>query len=232
MKFSISIISLFISSVLFSQPVKQAPNLPEFDYRPLNFGFLIGLNTMNYYVVHKENIPLGAARRYADVLSYSPGLNLGMVTNYRINKHFGLRILPGITFGQRDLLFINEEGVADKNPLELKSTYLECPMLIKYNGARMMNAKPFFIFGMNVRYDLAKSKKDGLLINPFDVYWEFGAGIDSYMAYFRLSTEFKISIGMMNVLNPKGTDEYEDIYYTAVLDKLLSRIFVLTFYFE
>jgi hypothetical protein len=129
------------------------------------------------------------------------------------------------------MLFINENGIADKYPLELKSTYLECPILIKFNGARMMNAKPYFIGGINVRYDLAKSKKDGLLINPFDVYWELGAGIDSYMSYFRLSTELKISVGLLNILNPEGTGEYEDLFYSKVLDKLLSRVFVLTFYF-
>jgi len=232
MKFYFSVLLLLIGSLLVGQPVKQAPNLPEFDYRPLNFGFLMGLNTMNYLVIHAEHLPPGAERRYADVMSLSPGLNLGMVTNFRINKYFSLRILPGLSFGQRDLLFINDKGVADKHALELKSTYLECPMLIKLNGARMMNAKPYFVGGVNVRYDLAKSKKDGLLINPLDVYWEFGAGIDSYMAYFRFSTEFKISVGMLNVLNKEGTGEYEDIYYTKVLDKLLSRVFVLTFYFE
>ena len=232
MKFYLSVTIFLFSTVLFAQPVKQAPNLPEFDFRPLNFGFLLGLNTMTYYVIHAESLPLGAERRYADVITLNPGINIGMVTNFRLNKFFSLRLLPSISFGQRDLLFINDLGVADKNPLELKSTFLECPMLIKFNGARLMNAKPYFVGGFNVRYDLAKSIKDGMRINPFDVYWEFGAGIDSYMAYFRFSTELKISVGMLNVLNPIGTGEFEDVFYTKVLDKLFSRIFVLTFYFE
>jgi hypothetical protein len=217
---------------MYAQPAKQAPNLPGFDNNRLHFGFLIGINTMDYRVVHAENLEQGVKRRFAEIITLNPGINISMVSDLRLNKYLNLRILPGIAFGQRDLLFINEDGIADKNPLELKSTYLESPVIIKFNGSRMMNAKPYFIGGVNFRYDLAKSKKDGLYINPFDIYWELGAGIDSYMSYFRLSTEFKISVGLLNILNPKGTGEYEDIFYTKILDKLLSRVFVLTFSFE
>ena len=232
MRFRILYISLLTTISVFGQPAKQAPNLPAFDNKSLNFGFLIGFNTMNYQVIHAENLAPGVERRYADVVSLSPGLNLGMVTNFRINKYFSLRALPGISFGQRDLLFIDVNGKKDDFPLEIKSTYLECPIMLKFNGARMLNAKPYLVGGINPRYDLAKSKRDGLSIRSFDVYWEVGAGIDSYLSYFRFATEVKISVGMLNILNPQGVGSSDDLKYTNVLDKLLSRIFVLTFYFE
>lgn len=213
---------------------KGAPNLPNFDDDAINFGFLIGFNAMDFRIVHKASGSLdqGVDPRYAEVINLNPGINIGMVSNFRLNKYLSLRLLPGISFGQRDLLFINADGEKDEYPLEIKSTFLECPIMIKFNGARMHNAKPYFVTGINPRVDLAKSKKDGLLLHPFDLYWEVGAGIDSYMSYFRFSTEFKLSIGITNVLNKAGTGEPEDIYYTKVLDRLSSRIFVLTFYFE
>jgi len=232
MRFYLIITLLLITFNINAQPAKQAPNLPEFDNKSVRFGFILGINTMKYKIIHAQELEQGVTRRFTDVLELNPGINISMVSNFRINKYFNFRVLPGITFGQRDLLFIDEDGKEDKNPLEIKSTYLECPVLVKFNGARMMNAKPYFVGGVNFRYDLSKSKKDGLLIYPFDIYWEIGAGIDSYMSYFRLSTEFKISVGLLNVLNPKGTGEYEDIYYSNMLDKLFSRIFVLTFSFE
>jgi hypothetical protein len=188
---------------------------------------------MDYRVVSKAPALQGTDDpRYADVVNLSPGINIGMVTNFRLNKYFTFRVLPGISFGQRDLLFISDNGEEDEYPLEIKSTYIECPLVIKLNGARMTNAKPFLTAGINPRFDLAKSKKDGLMVRPFDVFWEIGAGMDSYMSYFRLSTELKLSVGMMNVLNPKGTGEPEDVLYSDVLDRLTSRIFVLSFYFE
>ena len=226
---------LMISLSLASQrKVPEIPNLPDFDNDAVNFGFLIGLNTMDFRVVHKAPGSLGdgVAPRYADVVSLNPGINIGMVSNFRVNKYLSLRLLPSISFGQRDLLFTDANGTEDKYPLEIKSTYLECPIMIKFNGARMTNAKPYFVTGINPRYDLAKSKKDGIVIRPMDLYWEIGAGIDSYMSYFRFSTEFKFSIGLRNVLNSSGTGEPDDILYTGVIDRLSSRIFVLTFYFE
>ncbi|MCA1744474.1 MAG: PorT family protein [Bacteroidales bacterium] len=225
---------LLMVGLAFGQPTQtRVPNLPNFDDKALNFGFLIGLNAMNYRVVSKAPALQGAGdARYADVVNLSPGINIGMVTSFRLNKYFNFRVLPGISFGQRDLLFVSEDGVEDEYPLEIKSTYIECPLVIKFNGGRMINAKPFLTAGINPRFDLAKSKKDGLLIRPFDVFWEIGAGMDSYMSYFRFSTELKLSVGMMNVLNPKGTGEPEDVLYSDVLDRLTSRIFVLTFYFE
>jgi len=241
MKLLPAIILLLFSSILNAQPVKNAPNLIWFDDRPLNFGFLIGINTMNYKIIHAQELEDEGIRRYAEVIELSPGISLGMVTNFRINKNFSLRILPGISLGQRSLKYINESYIYDSiltlkrdySSVNFSPIYLECPLIIKFNGARMMNAKPYFTGGVNFRYDLMVTKKAGMMLNPFDIYWEFGAGIDSYLTYFRLSTEFKISIGMFNVLDTKGTGEpYEDLYFTKPLNKLFSRIFTLTFYFE
>jgi len=240
MKLFPAIILLFFSSILYAQPEKSAPNLIWYDDRPLNFGFLIGINTMDYRVVHKQEIEAGVPRRYADVINLSPGINLGMVTNFRINRYFNLRLLPGFSMGGRDLMFSNGadtivyEIINQYKNVEFNAFFLEFPVSIKFNGARMINAKPYFSAGFNIRYDvMGNNPKFGILLNRFDIYWEIGAGIDSYLTYFRLSTEFKISIGTFNVLNPKGTDDkFEDLYYTNPLEKLYSRIFVLTFYFE
>lgn len=223
-----------MSSILLSaQPAKRALNIPTFDEKPLHFGFYVGLNVMDYSITHKAPSKLeGAEKRYGEVVSLTPGINIGMVTSLKLNKRLNFRALPGISFGQRDILFVDSDGNKDDKSLEIKSTYLEMPLLIKYNGSRMVNAKPFLVGGINPRFDLAKTKKDGLYMNSFDTYLEIGAGIDSYMAYFRFTTELKLSVGLFNMLNPAGTGEPEDILYTHVLDKITSRIFQLTFYFE
>lgn len=230
------IVFLFIfSASLFSQngQKKSSPNLPAFDYKPLHFGFLIGLNTMDFRVVHKqlEDRPAGMEDRYAEVVNLNPGLNIGIVSSLRINQYLNLRFLPGISFGQRDLWFI-ENGEEEPGPLEIKSTFLEFPFLLKFNGARMTNFKPYLVGGINPRVDLAKTENDGLNLRATDLYLEAGAGFDMYLTYFRLSTEAKLSVGLRNVLDPDGTGEPEDVMYTDVLDRLTSRLFVFTFYFE
>ena len=212
---------------------KGAPNLPAFDAKRLHFGFLIGFNTMDFRVYNTGEMTGNRNTYYAEVLHLNPGLNIGIVTSLRLNKNFNLRFLPGISFGQRDIYYMNQDGTFPENsPLQIKSTFLEFPLLVKFSGSRMHNVKPFMVAGANMKYDLAKNKQDHLLLRSLDLYGEAGAGLDFYMTYFRLSVELKASIGLFNVLNPAGTGEPGDEVYTQALDGLKSRIFVLTFYFE
>lgn len=243
MKPCITIVLFIISSVLLAQTQEQISYLNRFENKKLTYGFLIGLNSMDYKIIHAKDPEPIIENRYADVKKFNPGLNIGMIINYRINNNFNLRITPGLILGQRDLLY-SDKKVDDNNTSDfdishlfssaiISSTYLEIPLIIKLNSAKTNKTKPYFIGGINFRYDLSTTKKAGIMINPFDIYWELGGGVESYFNYFRLSTEFKISIGTFNILNSKGTGDYfEDLYYTKPLEKLFSRIFILTFYFE
>ena len=219
---------------------KLVANLKAFDEDRIHFGFLIGFNTMNFNIQHSGDSTFTlnpndkSEPRYAELLSLQPGINLGIVTSFRLRKNLNLRVLPGISFGQRDLTYILKSGlkVNEDEPLQIKSTFIEMPMMLKYGGDRNHNFKPYIVGGINPRYDLAKKKQSGILLNAFDLYYEIGAGFDSYLNYFRLSTELKISIGVRDMLNHNGSDEVLDLPYTQAIDKLTSRIFVLSFYFE
>jgi len=213
---------------------RNVPNLPGFDARQLHFGFLLGLNTMDFQVFNNglatdlnKQTPL-----YADIVHLQPGINIGIVSDLRLHKYFNLRFLPGISFGQRDLYFIYEDGKRVENPIELKSTFLEFPLLLKYSAVRDQNFKPYFIGGVNTRVDLARSKQEKMVLKPFDVCLEVGAGIDFYLNYFRLSTELKASFGMLNVKGYKATEDPADMVFGQAIDKLTSNIFHFTFYFE
>ena len=224
---------LFVALSYAQEGKKGAPNLPAFDEKKLHFGFLIGFNTMDFRVYNSGVQTDDGNTYYAEILNLNPGLNIQVVTSLRLNKYFNLKFLPGISFGQRNLSFMKEDGtITETSPLKIKSTFLEFPLLLKFSGSRMHNVKPYIIAGANMRYDLAKNKQDHLLLRSLDLYGEAGAGLDFYMTYFRLSVELKASIGMFNMLNPAGTGEVGDEIYTQVLDGLKSRIFVISFYFE
>ncbi len=229
---------------------KKVPNLTTFDEKKIHFGFIIGFNTMNFSVRHTgvSNSNNNGVPMYAEVLDLTPGINLGIVSSLKLRKNLNLRVLPGISFGQRNLTYIYNDGnpetlndnptpsatssVDMADPLQIKSTFLEMPIMLKYGSDRMHNFKPYLVAGINPRFDLAKNKQDRMLLKNLDLYYEVGVGFDSYLNYFRLSTELKISIGTMDVLDHKGTGDILDAKYTEAIDKLTSRIFVLSFYFE
>ncbi len=213
---------------------KQVPNLKGFDEKPILFGFLVGVNTSTFNILHsRASTPENQYNpQYAELLTLQPGINLGIVSSLRLRKNLNLRVLPGISFGQRDLSYIGADSTRSDEDLKIKSTFLEMPIMLKYGGDRNHNFKPYIVAGINPRYDLAKKKQDGLLLNSFDLYYELGFGFDSYLNYFRLSTEFKISIGTRDILNHEGTGELLDVPYTQAIDKMTSRIFVLNFIFS
>lgn len=210
------------------------PNLPAFDQRRIHFGFLIGLNALDFHIYNTglrtdEN---GQIARFGEIIHLNPGINLGIVTDLRLTDHLNLRALPGVGFGERDITFIDEHGKKLGDPLKIKSTFVEVPLLAKYGANRLKNVKPYVVAGTTPRFDLAKDKQDHLLLRSLDAYVDAGAGMDFYLPYFRFSIELRGSIGLTNVYDDTPSSEYEDIPYQQAIKRLKSRMICLTFYFE
>ncbi len=210
------------------------PNLPGFDHKPIHFGFLIGFNVLDFHIYNTgvRTLENGQVARYGEILHLNPGLNLGIITDFRLTEHLNFRVLPGVGFGQRDITFIDEYGVRIGDPLHIKSTFVEMPMLIKYGAFRLGNVKPYVVTGVTPRYDLAKDKQDHLVLKSLDCYWDLGGGMDFYLTYFRLSLEIRGSFGLNNVYSQKSTGDDDDLPYQQAIDKLKSRMICFTFYFE
>jgi hypothetical protein len=168
-----------------------------------------------------------------------PGVEIGIVTNFRLSEYLDFRFLPGISLGQRNLLYYDGVGRDNDSPItEMKigSTFINLPFNVRYEAKRENNYRPYLIGGANIRWDMARNKdfngEKGIYIKlqPFDIYWEGGFGIDFYLPYFKLSTEIKYSVGMLNVLSPDKHDLYPG--YVSSIDELKSRIFTFSFHFE
>ncbi len=214
---------------------KGVPNLPGYDRKAVHFGFLLGLNMLDFHVYNTgaRTYENGGMARYAEVTTLDPGLVLGIVTDFRLAENLNFRILPGISFGQRHLLFVDEQGNAiDDEPLKIKSTFIECPLLLKYGAKRLHNVRPFIVGGFTPRFDLAKDKQDHLNMRSLDFYADAGAGMDFYLTFFRLSVEIRCDFGMANVYDSTLSDDEADIPYQQSIRSLKSRWWGVVFYFE
>ena len=172
---------------------------------------------------------------YPEVSILNPGINIQIVTNLRASDHFDVRFLPVVSFGQRVIRFYkNRVLVNDQQRLE--SSFLEFPLLLKYNGDIMNNVRPYIIGGLNYRYDLAGKKEFDyakpiyLRLKRPDLYYEMGAGLDFYLTYFKLSVELKMSNGLGNVLIKEAAPGHPQFY--NAIDKIKSQIWILAFHFE
>jgi hypothetical protein len=191
---------------------------------------------------------------YTEVSSLRPGFHVHALSNLRLTDYLDLRFTPGISFGgvreinyvlrNRQTQIIDPEDI----PVKIESNFLEFPLLIKYKSERLNNFRPFLIGGINTRVDLAatkktwgRSKKENnlVLVKPLDFYYELGVGMDFYLQYFKFAVEFKYSVGLTNVLRTsiKKRGETivpppEDAIFTDAIDRLYSRMFMVTFHFE
>jgi hypothetical protein len=225
---------VFTSSVYAQRP--RVKNESWYDDKPVHFGFSLGLNAMDFNIV-PDQAYLDTNRLYPEVSILNPGINIQIVTNFRPAKHFDIRFLPGVSFGQRVIRFYNyDTGEIVNEEQQIESSFLEFPLLLKYKGARLNNVRPYIVGGLNFRYDLA-GKKDYddekpvyIRLKRPDLYYEIGTGLDFYLAYFKLSVEIKMSSGLANILVQDPHPQYPQ--YANAIQSMRSQMWILAFHFE
>ncbi len=232
--FPLTVLLLFAACV--SGQVKKVPNKLNYDDKWIHFGFMVGLNKMDFGFRRPDLTP--DTMLFADVSRPNPGFQVSIVSDLRMGDVFTLRFLPGITFGSRSLYYYDDNSqLMDKQTLE--SNFLDFPLLVKYKSRRVNNYRPYLIGGFNTRYDMAARKdydsESGVHVRlePLDFYIEGGFGIDFFLQYFKFSPELKVSAGFRDVLvhDPDGPGTGTGKYVYSI-DRLTSYLVMLCFYFE
>jgi len=204
-------------------------------------GFTLGFNTLDYRIIPSKSLlfTTTADSVYRIEPNQTVGINLGIVSDLRLGEYFNLRFLPGMIFGQRNLVYTMRDLTTDPNTysfytynMKIPSIYLDAPLSIKYRAKRINNYRPYLLAGYAIKYDLETKRisndNEGYTIKqlPLDYFYEFGFGIDWYLVYFKLSTELKYSYGTKNIL------VQENVEYARVIDELKSRMVILSLHFE
>ena len=231
----LSVLMLLAMALASTGQVAKVQNHPNYDYKWIHFGFMVGLNTMDFGFQR----PALDTLLFADVSSTKPGFQVSIVSDLRLNDHFTLRFLPGITFGAREFSFydVDENGnsILDAQ-WTVESNFLDFPLLVKYKSKRVNNYRPYLIGGLNFRYDMA-ARRDyepggpQVRLNKPDFYVEGGFGIDMFLQYFKFAPELKVSAGFRDVLVHDPAGAGKSIYVNSI-ESLNSYLVMLCFYFE
>ncbi len=154
----------------------------------------------------------------------------GGIVDYRIGKFATLRYLPQIEFSQRNYTFRFDDR---SETAKTESVSLNQCLLFKYHSVRHKNLRFYLIGGLRYSHDF-QSNEDAIrtpnrpLIaykaNSF--YYEYGFGIDNFGLWSLISTEFKMSNSLTNMIS-------QDPYiYSSSIDRIQSRLFQISFHFH
>lgn len=220
----------------FAQRVNSLPNLPHVDDKLLHFGFVLGIHAQDFALTPADVVDGNGVTWKGDEATLSPGFTVGIISDLRLNKTFNLRFVPTLNLGQRRVSFAGyENGVKTQEfHTDVISTQLLFPLSVKLRSKRIGNYRPYLLGGGGVIFDISRKSDQVLMLKPFDYFVEVGVGCDIYLRYFRLSPELKFCVGLNNMIerDRPNIENEEDIKYTNAIDKLFSRLLILSFNFE
>ncbi len=225
--------ALCVSGTLSAQ--RTARNLPQFDYKPYHFGFLLSVNTADFDFRYKETTNfndslLGIQNRKQQ------GFNLALLASLDLTKNFHIRFVPGLSFQDRglDYTFRVSDGTTESFLKRTESVYLDLPILFKLRTNRVNNFAAYALIGGKYSRDMQSQKDvDNALANDIivklqdtDFSIDAGGGIDFFLPYFKFSIEMKTAFGIPNVLIQENSK------FSSPLESLRTRTFVFSLCFE
>lgn len=231
---------LALSFTLFSNVFGQrqhSKNLAKFDHRTMHFGFLLGINSANFVLDRLPEISPGADSLFVLEAKTATGFNLGIISSLHLSEYFSLRFTPNLAFASRTLNYNFETYEGPKNYSKIiESTLINLPLGIKYKSVRVNNFSAYILVGGAYSIDLASNVgNDNNSNNPSDVVVaikkndylaEIAFGTDFYLEYFKFGLEFKMSYGIKDLL------DHDNAQFTDPIDKLKSKMFLLSLTFE
>lgn len=209
------------------------------DDRAWHMGFGFGLHESSLRLTHNGYMTDGGQTWYMEQPAYSPGFCVNGLVDFRLNRYFNVRLAPGMYFSNRDIKMIDLSGLGGDEPLRenqnIKSTFVVCPLDIRYSAMRFGNTRPYVTAGVMPAFDVSKRRDDYLNLNVADCYLTLGFGCDFYLPYFKLIPELKFCFGLSDVLKhdrPDLVDNPDALKFTQSLSKARSNMVTLIFYFE
>lgn len=225
---------LFLLSAASMAQEEGIQNLPRFDNRLLHFGFTLGFNQMDFTLKRTDfGNPKDSVLNINTQTQF--GFQIAIVSDLKLGNNFNLRFTPGLSFGDRKVIYDLHNPYNDtifKVTKTTESTFLDFPLLLKFKTNRISNFRAYALLGGKYSYDLASQSKkkqedeEFLKLLPNDYSLEVGTGVEWYLQYFKFGVELRMSYGFPDVLKREGT------IYTNNIDRLSSKIWWLCFTFE
>ena len=193
--------------------------------------------------------------------------NVGIVANMRLGKYFDLRFIPNYSIPHDILLHYrfkypvpypdqdpNKPTVPDSENVTrtINCHYINFPLMVKFKSSRMHNVRIYALAGGQLGLNITSARNTKIkdknhkvqadvipIIKPYDVQVKGGFGFDFYTTYFKFTTEFKVSFGVINLLETEENikdkayiEYYKKSPIITGLKSLKSKTFTISFIIE
>ena len=177
---------------------ERVKNQPYADMKWFHLGFHVGLHTQDLILTH-SGVSTNGETWFAEIPSYSPGFSVGVIGDLYLNPYLNLRFTPAIHFGDKKFLF-REQSSGEEFTTNVRSSYLNFPLDLKYTALRLNNYRPYILAGAYGSFEKKNKKGNPLLLKSTDFGLEFGMGCDLYLPFFKLCPELKFCFGLVDLL--------------------------------
>lgn len=205
------------------------------DNRLYHFGFTLGLNMMDFNPENAALVDDDGKVWFGEDTRMTPGFSVGIVSDLRIFSWLNLRCCPILFFNERTMRYFDADGEeSELGEVIVQSNMIEFPLTFKFRGQRKNNFRPYLLAGAAITLDMGRDAEKTLMLKQFDYGVEVGVGCDFYLPYFKICPEFKVYLGLGDVLERDRPEiaDISEMKYTNTLSKLTSRLFILSFNFE
>ena len=203
-------------------------NLENFDKQRVYWGYFLGFSTFDFktdYKVPGQDINVKG----------NSGFNVGLVGVLRLHEYVELRFEPGLYYASRTLTY---SGFTDERDAlrEVKATYIDFPLMLKFSSLRTGNVRPYLLGGVGSTLNLSsnsKSKDDNseqkFRVKPWTQNYTVGFGIDLYFEYFKFSPSIRGVFGFNDELI---RDDDPNSPWTGNVESLKTRAVLINFTFH
>ncbi len=209
-------------------------NMPEHDDKAYYFGITFGLNFSSYRIKYTKSFAENDTFMQVQT-SFSPGFNLGLMGNLRINSFIDLRFVPSLSFADKKLKMTLTDAAGGNDSTSERSVeaiYMHLPLQVKFKSDRINNFRFYGLVGYKFDIDMAANARsrrqdEFLKVKAFDMGYELGAGFEFYYPNFIFSPEIKLSQGLMN-------QQFKDakLPLSNAIDQINTRTIVISIHLE
>lgn len=211
---------------------ERIQRMPYADHYRFYVGLQAGLNAGGLNLTNSGYRSDRGEKLYAEQSAYRLGFNVGITGGIVLYPSWELRLMPTLHLGDMQIAYTDGERVSEYQ--NLRNTYLNLPLQIKWASQRLNNLRPYVGVGPYVAWHFASKKGDILRHKTWDWGLMLSVGCDLYLGFVKMSPELSYSYSLGEIIQRQRPELEGDtrLRYTTALSGSRGHQITLSLHFQ